>query len=355
MEIKGRINKIHSNFYYVKAENQLYECMLREIIKKEKQSVFVGDTVKLEEINHETNQAVITEVFDRNNYIPRPSIANIDQIVIVCSVKKPVLDYIQLNRYLTHAGIYQIPVVICINKSDLVKDRDVIEQVLNIYEPLGYKIIFTSAKSEEGVENFKNALKDKVSVLCGASGVGKSSLLNTISPNLALKIGKISNKSKRGTHTTRHTEIIELIDDNENAIAEVADTPGFSYLKFDNILPDDVDDYFTDIKKLANECKYADCLHIHEDGCNVKANMEELNPIRYDSYKIFVEEAKEYKQKLTFSGHKVEENSKIIDSQDNEKIKIVKLGINAREKSRKHKKQKLNPISILDDTYYNND
>ena len=153
------------------------------------------------------------------------------------------------------------------------------------------------------------------------SGVGKTSLLKKLCPDLNLKTKDVSSKLKRGTHTTRHVELIEIKNK-----CFVADTPGFSYLKFDNIMPNKVNDLFDEIKTLSNECYFSDCLHLNEKNCNVINNLDKIDQKRYESYKIFVEEAFEYKKKITFSGNKKEEVTKFIDGPGRKKTKLIKLG-----------------------------
>ena len=317
----GKVIKKHSDFIYVKSDAELFECKIRERLKKEKIEILVGDNVKIEEINPENNQAVITEVLERNNFLSRPAIANIDQIIIVASLFEPELDFIQLNRYLCMAKLHDIPAIICINKIDIDKNTDKKSKIPGIYEPLGYKIIFTSALEGLGMENFKKLLSDKTSVLSGMSGVGKSSLLNNLCPYLNLKTKDVSFKLKRGTHTTRHVELISISDSTY-----VADTPGFSYLKFDNIMPNKVNDLFNEIKALSKECYFSDCLHLNEKNCNVINNLDKIDSTRYESYKIFVEEAFEHKKKITYSGTKKEEVTKFIDAPGRKKTKLIKLG-----------------------------
>ncbi len=289
----GQIYKIHSDFYYLNSGGTIYECKLREVLKKTKQSVFVGDFVEFE-------NGFITKILERDNYIPRPSVANIDQIIIISAVKEPELSFSQLNRYIAFAKYYGIDTVLCFNKNDLSFDDKIIEKVFSIYEPLGYDILFTSAIEELGVDDFKNILKGKTSVLCGSSGVGKSSLINAVS-GLNLKTKDVSEKTLRGTHTTRHCEIITLDKDTR-----IVDTPGFSNLKFDFILPHYVDKLFPEIYQYRADCKFQDCLHINEIGCSVKQHMNLIDETRYQSYLEFVEEAKLYKDKIKNQGIKKE-------------------------------------------------
>jgi ribosome biogenesis GTPase len=350
----GSIIKIHSDFYYVKTDTAVFECKIREKLKKTKTSVLVGDKVVLEEINLESGQAVISAIRNRKNYISRPSIANIDQLIVTASLDQPAFSFMQLDRYLINANIHNISAIICINKSDLPDQKGLKEQIVSVYAPFGYKVIFTSAITGLGIEEFKTALALKRSVMTGISGVGKSSLLNTVDLKLNIRTESVSNKSSRGTHTTRHVELLEIKLENDQS-AQIADTPGFSHLKFDTIMPEKIKEFFAEIYDLSQACHYADCLHIKEDGCNVLSNIDKIASSRYESYKIFVEEAQEYKKKLFSTGHKQEKNIKNLDTKDNEKVDIVKLGTKSREASRKMLKQKLGNISSLDDAYYNNE
>ena len=290
---KGQIYKIHSDFYYVNTDGQMHECKLREVLKKTKQSVLVGDFV-------EYNNGAIEKILPRQNSIPRPSVANIDRVIIISAVKEPELSFPQLNRYISFAKYHKIEAVLCFNKNDLSSDDKTIEKVFSIYEPLGYDILFTSALEGDGIEEFKELLTGKTAVLCGASGVGKSSLINAVS-GLNLRTKEVSEKTLRGTHTTRHCEIIQLDKDSK-----IVDTPGFSNLKFDFIMPNEVDLLFDEISKYKSDCKFPDCLHITETGCAVRNNIEKIDPTRYESYLEFVSEAKEYKEKIKYQGVKTE-------------------------------------------------
>lgn len=350
----GKITKIHSDFYYVKIkeENKIIECKIREKFKKEKIEIVVGDLVRIEKILSDSNQSVIVEIFSRKNYIPRPSIANIDQIIIVAALSHPELDFNQLNRYLCHAKLYDIPAVICINKSDLNELSEFKQKVLNIYLRFGYKVIFTSALTGMGLEELKNVLESKISVLSGMSGVGKSSLINKIHPDFKIKTKEISSKTGRGTHSTRHVEIMEMHTEDGNTL-QIADTPGFSCLRFDTVMPSIINELFDEIKEFSSDCYFSDCLHLSEQNCNVQANLSKIDSTRYESYKIFLQEAFEYKEKVTKEGNKEEKSTKIIDKGNKETKQLVKFSTHARKKSRKFEKQQINFLSILDDVYYN--
>lgn len=322
--MKGQIFKIHSDFYYVQNDGKSFECKIREVLKKQQLKIVVGDFV-------EFDNGVITGVLPRTTYIPRPSVANVDQIVVVSALKHPDLDFHQLNRYISLARYYKIPVVLCFNKEDLGLEQDAQDKIISIYSPLGYEIVFTSALEKKGLDSFSKLLNGKISALCGNSGVGKSSLINALNPDVHLKTKEVSEKLNRGTHTTRHCEIIPL-----NINTAIVDTPGFSNVRFDFILPTDVDLLFGEMVKYRDYCKYGDCLHINEDGCEVLKHIEEIDETRYESYVEFVSEALEYKEKIKYNGIKKETAHKF----KNNKIH-VKISDKKRQASRNTQKQRI--------------
>ena len=322
--MEGQIYKIHSDFYYVDDGCNPHECKIREVLKKQREKILVGDFVEFE-------KEVITNIIPRKNFIKRPSVANIDQIIIVSALKEPDLDLYQLNRYIALAKYYNIPAVLCFNKDDLKWDRHLSSKIKRIYEPLGYKIAYTSATEHKGIKNFEKILEGKTSVLCGNSGVGKSSLVNAINPNLNLRTKEISEKTQRGTHTTRHCEIIKI-----NDTSRIVDTPGFSNVRFDFILPADVDLLFPEISQFRESCKYSDCLHINENECNVLEHLNEIDPTRYESYLAFVEEAKEYKERIKYAGKKEEYSKKIVHNKQ-----IAKISEKKRQSGRNTVRQRI--------------
>ena len=322
--MQGQVYKIHSDFYYIYADETTYECKIREVLKKQAQKILVGDIV-------EFDNGYITSICPRKNYIPRPAVANIDQVVIVSAVKEPDLDFVQLDRYISFAEYYGLDIKLCFNKNDLSSDDKLIEKVFSIYEPLGYDIVFTSALEGLELDEFEKIMSGKLSVLCGQSGVGKSSLINSLNPDFDLRTKRVSEKTTRGTHTTRHCEIMKVSDN-----VTIIDTPGFSNLKFDFLMPYDVDKLFREFKPYLNSCKYQDCLHIHEDGCIILERLDEFAPERYKSYTEFVKEAKEYKERIKYQGNKTESRFK----QTHNKT-AVKISVNKRQGSRRTLKQDL--------------
>ena len=319
---QGQIYKIHSDFYYVVSCGETFECKIREVLKKQKEKILVGDFVEFE-------NGHINKILPRNNFIKRPSVANVDQIIIVSALKEPDLDLHQLNRYIALAKYFNIPAVLCFNKEDLKWDKHLKEKIKKIYEPLGYKIAYTSATEHKGIKAFEKILDGKTSVLCGNSGVGKSSLVNSINPDLNLKTKSVSEKTQRGTHTTRHSEIININDNSR-----IVDTPGFSNVRFDFILPADVDLLFEDIAKYRDGCKYSDCLHINENDCNVLDNIDKIDDTRYESYLQFIEEAKDYKEKVKYEGKKEEQSKKVVHNKT-----IAKISDRKRQSARNTLKQ----------------
>lgn len=327
----------------------IYESKIREILKKQKEKILVGDFVECEEVNTEKHTAVIKSVYPRKNFLTRPSVANVEQVVIISSIKEPDLDFEQLNRYICLSKYHNIKTKLCFNKNDLSEDDSVIEKIFGIYEPLGFEIVFTSALEKLGIEDFIELLGHKTTVFCGNSGVGKSSLINSICPGLNIKTKSVSEKTERGTHTTRHCEIIEIGEREKGkgkrnsspltahrSPIKIIDTPGFSNVKFDFLMPNEVDELFDEIRKYKGKCKFKDCLHIQEDGCAVLDNIDDIDLSRYQSYLNFVQEAKEYKEKVKTQGTKKETSHK-----ESLNKKVAKISARKREASRSTLKQSI--------------
>ena len=274
--MKGLIIKNISNDYLIKAENNLYNCKPRGKFRKDKIIPLVGDKVEFNE-----QDKYITKIYPRKNSLIRPSVSNVDQALIVTSVKTPNFDTNLLDKLLTIISFNNIEPVICFTKLDLLdnKEQKEIENYINYYNNLGYKTVTNSKK-----ENFSNIFDNKITVLAGQSGAGKSSLLNLLNPTLKLQTNEISKALNRGKHTTRHTELYKLLG------GYIADTPGFSQVDFRKMTKYDIRDNMKEMFDNLHECKYRDCMHIKEDGCKVKQLLAEgtILKSRYNNYKLFI-------------------------------------------------------------------
>ncbi len=297
----GRVIKIFSDFYFVETSLGIVEAKLRSVIKKRKDEVYAGDFVSLEQFDKTSMQAFITSVVDRTNLIQRPKAANISSIIIVSALKEPDLDFEQLDRYISLSEFYNINPILCFNKEDI-NESDCLKNIIDkIYSKLNYKIIYTSAITKTGINELKPFLKNNITLLCGASGVGKSSLINALLDSARQRTLPVSNKTGKGIHTTRHCELIP-IDKN----SYIVDTPGFSHLKFNFLLPVEVQKLFKEFSEIQINCKYKDCLHINESGCRASDIIKDMPETRLLSYRKFINEAKEYQQKISAESLKKE-------------------------------------------------
>lgn len=277
--LEGIIMKGIGGFYYVKTQEGLFECRARGLFRKKKIKPLIGDRVVIEKTNVE-KVGYLVEIKERDNELVRPTVSNISQAVIVFAVKNPNPNLWLLDRFLINAEQKDLKVLICINKIDL-SDQDELREITDIYEKAGYKVICTSTKQDIGIEELRNELKDNVTVFAGPSGVGKSSLLNKIQPNLELTTGEISKKTNRGKHTTRSAKLLEL-----DFGGFVVDTPGFSSLDISDISESDVKDFYIEIREYGQNCRFNSCLHRNEPDCGVKDAVEEghISKERYESY-----------------------------------------------------------------------
>ena len=278
--LQGKIIKGIGGFYYVDTENGVYECRARGIFRKEKITPLVGDRVKMSIVDEESKKGVVEEIDKRDTELIRPPIANVDKALIVFAVKNPKPHLSLLDRFIVLAEKENLEIVIVLTKADL-DDDNTLEKITSIYELSGYKVIPVSNKTKLNINAIKEELKDSVVVFAGPSGVGKSSLLNEIDENFKLQTGEVSDKIKRGKHTTRHAELLKL-----ECGGMVADTPGFSSLTLDDIDENELKDYFIEFEEY-DECKFGSrCVHENEPSCAVKEAVEngEISKKRYDSY-----------------------------------------------------------------------
>ena len=261
--MQGIIIENKSNLYKVAStekenEGKIYETKVRGKFKKEDISPTVGDYVEIKVLpkEEEKEQAIIERIMPRKVYIKRPKIANITQMILVLSSKNPKPDLIMLDKQLAFAELMGVKAVIVLNKIDLDKDRQ-FEQIKSMYENIGYKVINTMAKEGNGIEELMEVLQNNVNVFSGNSGVGKSTLINSIFGNEITEEGQISKKNKRGKNTTTKTRLYEI---EKNTY--IADTPGFSTFEITEIESKDLAKYFREFNKYINKCEFLDCTHI---------------------------------------------------------------------------------------------
>ena len=288
--MQGKIVKGIAGFYYVQVvEFGLYECKAKGVFRKEKIKPLVGDIVEIDILDETEKKGNITNILERKNELIRPAIANVDQALVVFAVTKPKPHFNLLDRFLIMMESKNIPVILCFNKKDLAEDSE-IQQLKEIYESCGYQMVFTSATDKENVEEVKQLLSGKTTVIAGPSGVGKSSLINMFQANVQMETGSISEKIERGKHTTRHSELIWIEDETY-----IMDTPGFSSLYTNEFEKEELKYYFTEFAPYEGRCRFQGCDHIHEPGCAVKKALEEgiIHSVRYENYLEMYKELKD--------------------------------------------------------------
>lgn len=283
---KGKIYKILSNFYYVKIDNNMYECKAKGRFKNDGTDILVGDNVEIEIIDNDKLKGNIVKVLKRKNFTVRPSVANLDKLIIIVSLTKPAIDYMLLDKQIIYCIKNDIKPVICINKIDNSENKEYLK-IKEVYEKIGYSVYPISAKLNIGINDLKKELKDSVCVFAGVSGVGKSTLTNCICDEYLNITGGMS-KISRGKHTTRHVEIFEYDD------FYIVDTPGFSVFDIEDIPKKELYMYFEEFMEYTDKCQYRDCTHIKEEKCGVKEAVEnnEIDINRYERFKQLYESIK---------------------------------------------------------------
>ena len=280
----GRIIRSISGFYDVQIPGKVISCRARGILRKESNSPLTGDMV---EITVEKGKGMVEKILPRRNSFVRPAVANVDALVVFAANVNPITEPFLIDRVAAIAGDQEVPVYLCVNKCDL----DPAHDLVRIYEHAGFPVICTSAETGEGVEQLRQLLTGKLTAFTGNSGVGKSSILNRLCPELELPTGEVSEKLGRGRHTTRHVELYSLGEETY-----VADTPGFSSFdtdQMDVILKENLQYAFPDFGRYLSDCQFRDCSHRKEPGCAVRAALENshIEKTRYDSYLKLYEKA----------------------------------------------------------------
>ena len=284
----GRIIRSLSGFYDVQTETGVVTCRARGILRRQGVTPLTGDMV---EITVEKGKGMVETVLPRKNHFIRPAVANLDAMVIFAANVNPITEPYLIDRVAAIAGDQEVPVYLCVNKCDL----DPAEELVRIYTHAGIPVLCTSAETGEGVAQMRDLLRGKLTAFTGNSGVGKSSILNRLSPGLNLPTGEVSEKLGRGRHTTRHVELYSLGEDTY-----IADTPGFSSFDTDQmevILKENLQYAFPDFGAYIGKCRFDDCTHRKEPDCAVRAALEAgyIERSRYDSYRKLYEKAEQVK------------------------------------------------------------
>jgi ribosome biogenesis GTPase len=296
--MKGLVYKSTGSWYWVRSENgSFYNARMKGIFKIDDitstNPVTAGDEVEIEPENEAENSALITEIYPRRNYINRQSprqkhqrhivAANIDQSVLFATLKEPRTSQGFIDRFLVACEMYHVPAVIVFNKADLhrKKEEEKYQEWKRMYEAVGYTVILISVNENSGIDELKALLNNKTSLLSGHSGVGKSSFINIICPELKLKTQEVSGWSGKGIHTTTFAEMFDLPSGGR-----IIDTPGMREFGLVDISKQELSHYFPEMRERLNDCQFNNCLHINEPGCAIKKAVaaDEINPDRYISY-----------------------------------------------------------------------
>ena len=288
--MQGKIIKGIAGFYYIYAEDgNVYECKAKGIFRKDNFKPLVGDNVEITVLNEEEKEGSVTSILPRRNSLIRPAVANVDPAFLIFAMENPKPNFLLLDRFLIMMEQQEIPVVICFNKKD-VGEKEEMEKLYEIYTGCGYRVVLSSTYEGEGMDEIREILKGKTTVVAGPSGVGKSSITNCMQGEVQMETGEISKKLKRGKHTTRHSQVIPV---EKNTF--LVDTPGFSSLYLTDMKEEELRDYFPEFVMYEPQCRFQGCMHIHEPGCAVKKALSEgkISQQRYDNYLALYEELKE--------------------------------------------------------------
>jgi len=281
--MQGVIIKGIGGLYFVKVEDKVIECKARGKFRYAGLSPVIGDKVEIM-LETDESKGVIEKIFTRDNEMIRPVVANVTQAFVVFAFKQPDLNMDLLNKFLVLCEFYKLKIVLCLNKLDLVDEVD--EDLIKELRSVGCDIVFLKAKEGDGLCELKTKIKNNISVFCGPSGVGKSTILNNIVGREAMITGDISKKSQKGKHTTRHSELIEYEE------GFLLDTPGFSSLSLDFIEKEQLQHCFPEFEKHRCECRFSNCMHYKEPNCRVKEAVED-NEIYKDRYKFYIKTLEE--------------------------------------------------------------
>jgi ribosome biogenesis GTPase len=305
--MKAAVYKSTGSWYLVKTENgQAFNARIKGIFKIDEitstNPVAVGDEVEIEAENETENTAIITDIHERKNYIARTTphrtwqrhivASNVDQSLLFATLKEPRTSQGFIDRFLVACEAYHVPAIIVFNKADIYKKKELqqFEDFKSMYEAIGYKVLLTSMKENKGIDELKNLLQNKTTLISGHSGVGKSTFINAIIPELMLRTKDVSGWSGKGMHTTTFAEMFDL-----PLGGRIIDTPGLREFGLTDISKQELSHYFPEMRERLNNCQFNNCIHINEPGCAVKKAVEEeeIFPERYISYCNILESIEE--------------------------------------------------------------
>ncbi len=289
--MKGLIRKGIGGFYYVQTEAGLVEAKGRGIFKKDGITLAVGDFVDIDIIEEAEKKGVINEILPRKNQFIRPPIVNVDVFLIVFAATRPKPNFALVDKFLVMAEMHNVEAVICINKCDGASETEIAEMKA-VYEPV-YPVLCVSGKTGQGLAELEAQIAGKTAALAGPSGVGKSTILNAMIPHANMETGEISEKTKRGKHTTRHVELFSV-----DGGGMVFDTPGFTSFEILEAGEDDLRLYYPEIERYDGQCRYDNCRHMTEPDCAVREAVRkgEIHKLRYASYTANLEEIRSRKK-----------------------------------------------------------
>ena len=280
-----------SGFYYVYvAGTGIYECKAKGAFRKDGIKPLIGDQVEITETQDSEIELTgnVDHILPRKNVLIRPAVANIDMALVIFAAAKPEPNFNLLDRFLCMMEFQKVPVTICFNKCDLISEEEK-ERLRQIYKASGYPILFTSTKTGENMETLKGCLKGKTTTVAGPSGVGKSSIINCLQSNLHMETGDISAKIERGKNTTRHSQIVPIMEDTF-----IMDTPGFSSMDVPGMEKEDLWKCYPEFLPFEPYCRFQGCSHVNEPDCGVKEALSDgkISKIRYENYVLIYQEMK---------------------------------------------------------------
>lgn len=287
--MQGKIIKGIAGFYYVNIDKKgTFECKAKGAFRNEGTKPLVGDNVEIDVIDEEKKLGNIVSILERKSEMIRPACANVDQALIIFAIKSPDPNFNLLDRFLIYMESENVPCLICFNKDDLADSEDA-EAIRQAYINAGYPLLFTSAKDSVGIDALKDILENKTTVVAGPSGVGKSTIVNLLCEKNVMETGTISEKTERGRHTTRHAELLPIKEGTY-----IMDTPGFTSLDVFGADSSSLADYYNEFEPYVPFCRFLDCKHINEPGCEVKNKVEDgtISKMRYANYCQLMEDIK---------------------------------------------------------------